>query len=523
MPTLLRHRRTLYHRSIIPKSLRPLFQGKVQFWRSLRTVDRDLAAVRSARLEYEARRLFYILQHKGSSMDKAQIAALIEQWKASFLEMGEQERIDKDVPLDDDDLDSADTALSVALGETYEALVSCNYRSIGGEVDELLAAHKLPALDHDSEAYRRLARELLKAKLDVLKVERERWRGEYVEQGNGAASIASTPLSPSPPPAQRPVTKLFSEVADLYFREHKRAARTDAQIRANFTKFLGIIGEDRPIGDITKGDCRHYKETMLKSVGVATANKNLHNLSHLWNWATGQGFLPDGTPSPIAGLLINKRLAKKERLERKPFSESDLAAVLGSDSFKAQRTERPERYWLVLSLLSSGARREEIAQLGIGDIRQDGDIHYFDITNEGEGQSLKNESSKRRVPIHSMLIRLGLLEYVADIRKRKQTRLFPQLEKGSNGYGDAVGKYFGRLIRSLGITDPSLVLHSTRHTVVTRLHAAGVAQNLVEIIVGHASNTVHGGTYVHRDNIPLKLLAEALEKLEYPAAKVLLG
>ena len=36
MPTLLRHRGTLYHRSIIPKSLRHLFHGRVQFWRSLR-------------------------------------------------------------------------------------------------------------------------------------------------------------------------------------------------------------------------------------------------------------------------------------------------------------------------------------------------------------------------------------------------------------------------------------------------------------------------------------------------------
>jgi integrase len=100
--------------------------------------------------------------------------------------------------------------------------------------------------------------------------------------------------------------------------------------------------------------------------------------------------------------------------------------------------------------------------------------------------------------------------------------LFPQLDKGSNGYGDAVGKWFGRLLRHfLHITDPGLVLHSTRHTVITRLHAAGVPTNLVEILVGHASNTVHGTVYVHRENIPLKLLAEALERLRYPVVKLL--
>lgn len=91
MPTLLRHRGTLYHRAIIPKSLRPLFHGKVQFWRSLRTLDRDLACVRSARLEYEARRLFYTLEH--SPMDKAEIAALVRQWQDTALDAGEDERI----------------------------------------------------------------------------------------------------------------------------------------------------------------------------------------------------------------------------------------------------------------------------------------------------------------------------------------------------------------------------------------------------------------------------------------------
>lgn len=71
------------------------------------------------------------------------------------------------------------------------------------------------------------------------------------------------------------------------------------------------------------------------------------------------------------------------------------------------------------------------------------------------------------------------------------------------------------------MTDPGLVLHSTRHTLITRLHAAGVPTNLVEILVGHASNTVHGTVYVHREDIPLKLLAEALERLWYPTVRLL--
>ena len=43
---------------------------------------------------------------------------------------------------------------------------------------------------------------------------------------------------------------------------------------------------------------------------------------------------------------------------------------------------------------------------------------------------------------------------------------------------------------------------------LTKLHAAGVSLNVVELIAGDASNTVLGQVYVHRDQLPLSLLAE---------------
>jgi integrase len=58
-------------------------------------------------------------------------------------------------------------------------------------------------------------------------------------------------------------------------------------------------------------------------------------------------------------------------------------------------------------------------------------------------------------------------------------------------------------------------MHSFRHTVVTRLTAAGVPQDMREMLVGHASNTVHGQVYVHRDKMPLGMLKEHLEKLDF--------
>ena len=163
-------------------------------------------------------------------------------------------------------------------------------------------------------------------------------------------------------------------------------------------KFITIIGGDKPIGDITKTDCRHYKETLLKSVGATTTNTRLNSISHLWAWAQGQGFVPDEQRCPVTGLTINARVEKKGKLERKPFTDADLSLILTHPKFLKEKNARVERYWLILALVLTGARREEIAQLALNDLKEEGGILYFNITNEGESQSLKNEASKRRVP-----------------------------------------------------------------------------------------------------------------------------
>ena len=80
---------------------------------------------------------------------------------------------------------------------------------------------------------------------------------------------------------------------------------------------------------------------------------------------------------------------------RKHFDRADLRAVFSSPVFAS--AERPAgggeeaAFWLSLIGLLSGMRLDEIAQLRIGDLRQDEDTKrwYFDIDRTG-GRSTKN-------------------------------------------------------------------------------------------------------------------------------------
>jgi hypothetical protein len=54
-------RQSFYHRSIIPRRLRPYFKGPVQLWRSLKTNDRDEATLMSWAWNARVQRVFVIL------------------------------------------------------------------------------------------------------------------------------------------------------------------------------------------------------------------------------------------------------------------------------------------------------------------------------------------------------------------------------------------------------------------------------------------------------------------------------
>jgi hypothetical protein len=211
--------------------------------------------------------------------------------------------------------------------EAIEALVSCDYRKIEKEADELLKSAGLPLLDHNGADFGRLCRRLLLAKQDVLKIEAERWNGVYKTHSvNGSAHVSADPVVVKSPPS-----KLFSDVARLYFQENARAKRTDSQVKSELERFVEAVGGDKPIGTITKADCRTYKEHMLQArrLSLATCIKHLSSLSGMFKWSEVQGFIPDGS-NPVRGLAPNKRQAKKQASQRWPFTDAELLTVLGS-------------------------------------------------------------------------------------------------------------------------------------------------------------------------------------------------
>jgi integrase len=190
-------------------------------------------------------------------------------------------------------------------------------------------------------------------------------------------------------------------------------------------------------------------------------------------------------------------IAHSDREPYEPFSPEELKRLFASPVYA--HNQRPQggrgeaAFWFPLIALFSGARRTEIAQLKIRDVRQgDGGIWYFDFTNEGQDQSLKTISSARSVPIHSELVRLGLLQVVAT-RARAHSQaaaLWEEFEPPVGPKAKAWSKWYMRYLRGYVVDHPSRTFHSFRHSFARACREVGMSEQVHHALTGHSGGGV---------------------------------
>ncbi|MGA8692533.1 MAG: hypothetical protein WB689_01575 [Xanthobacteraceae bacterium] len=99
-------------------------------------------------------------------------------------------------------------------------------------------------------------------------------------------------------------------------------------------------------------------------------------------------------------------------------------------------------------------------------MRQEDGIWFLDINDEGT-KRVKNEQSKRRVPLHAELLQLGFLDYVEKTAPKVEDRLFPQLRPGGpdNKLGFYFTKWWSQYRKDVGVYEKGLDYHSFRASV----------------------------------------------------------
>jgi integrase len=241
-------------------------------------------------------------------------------------------------------------------------------------------------------------------------------------------------------------------------------------------------------------------------LSARTVNKQLTAITTLLSWSRKNGYVETNV---AAGLKVP--VSKNADDGRQPYSVDDMRTVLAGLDEHTDR--KPSKYWLPLLAAFTGARLEEVGQLTVDDVRHRDGIDYIDINAVDEGKSLKTRSSRRQVPLHPELVRLGFLDHVERRRASGGGPLFPDLKPDNHGVQTGnFSKWWGRHARRRGIEDRRKTFHSFRHGFKQAIREAGVGEEVHDALTGHSGGGV-GRTY---GGYPLGLKAGAIAKVKYP-------
>ncbi|MGN6478774.1 DUF6538 domain-containing protein [Luteibacter sp.] len=329
------------------------------------------------------------------------------------------------------------------------------------------------------------------------------------------APVAPAPVAVEPQAVERIDRAIDGWLADI---ASGTIPKTLVIKRLAITEFGKFFGMKRSVHDATRVEIgRWVSHLRAQELATPTIVNKLSYLKGFLEWSKGKGFIDfPRNDSPASGHVVykarEKRLRKKHGL--KAFNDAQLKLLFAPQNIKRLSSEARLGTWMGLYM---GARVSEVGQLALVDFFNVDGIPCLRITNEGDGQSTKNDFSNRVIPVHPELIRLGLLKRVERLRKMGETRLFPKVGKGAtNGSGDWLSKAFAR---HCGLVLPKpdtgkLGFHSFRKTVIQTLQAAGVAAELRAAYVGHELDDTHHSSYGM--DAPKPQILDAIRKLDYP-------
>lgn len=411
-----------------------------------------------------------------------------------------------------------------------DAIVNRDITEVAPLVDSLMDEHGLSGAETRTE----LGIGLLNALHELSKVQMRRVAGGLVE----GVAVTETASPPATVPQQSPSVpeKVFtgSRLSELLprFVDAQQGAewtkQTERQNMTTYRMFLEVCG-DLPVDAYNSKDhvvpfletlkrlpAMHGKSPKDRDLSIneviaradatgaarispKTLKRHKSALGSLFDWLIHSVRQRD-EPNPAHGVRTGRRSKGKKSANRQVWEGEKLRKLFsgpahtGSHEFFRSKPGptliKDAYYWLPLLGLYHGARLGELTQLQREDVRKVDDIWCLDINDE-DFKNLKNEQSRRLVPVHPKLLKLGFIEYAHEIAAVNGDRIFPDLKAGG---ADKKASYdftrkFGAYRKGIGIYERWLDFHSLRHTFISKLADKSVPDITIATIAGHAGIT----------------------------------
>lgn len=275
--------------------------------------------------------------------------------------------------------------------------------------------------------------------------------------------------------------------------------------------FQEVVGGNTPMRLVNQTCAVAYARRLRERELAANTRKNaMGSVSKFSRWV--RGTRPECGHPVLDFVALRPRAEKRADEQRTEFTVEEVRRVLGAPELSKFRQPAPHKFWMPFIAAYSGLRVEEIAQLDPQeDFREEEGVTIMDVNDKGQKQ-LKNLTSRRVVPVHPVLRKLGLLGYVDGLRRAGARSLFPKQKARDGRLAKNPAKAVNRFIRETMKVPKTL--HSFRHTVATMLKRKRVEESIAAALLGQA----HGGiTYARYGKAHLSevLEQEAVRRISY--------
>jgi hypothetical protein len=277
---------------------------------------------------------------------------------------------------------------------------------------------------------------------------------------------------------------------EMKLAQKKAASQANKEPRARRAGRVGPNAQDQGQFHVAPKD----------KVGLSpgTINRHSGHLQQLYVW------LQKGEQLPIQSLYwedMKQTDTEDERNKKDPWSDDEARAIFELPVWTGCSGLTPKKrlltgtiivhdsaYWIPLLAWYEGVRREEVSKTLLYEVESLFDIPGLRIDDSETGR-VKTARSRRFVPLHKELIRLGFLNYVEAVRDAGCDLLFPELEPGdkkmdssdqsegkiSKKYGDNFYSLWWRyIVKSAFPEGTSKDIQSFRHSATDGLLRAGV-------------------------------------------------
>jgi integrase len=352
----------------------------------------------------------------------------------------------------------------------------------------------------DSTEFRSLVRELAKLDIEHHSIVAERVKGQYNTEYQHR--VISKWEAKKPADKGEPLSKLLADYADAWQGEPYRQKRKHADCNLLTKNLLECLKRDVGVNELGRAELNALNEFWLKKKQLEpkSINNRWELLAAAYNWGNDEGRFKIENPIKRIKLSVPDKRGKRKHLTAKEVL--DYMHGLTAN----QSATRPEKYWIPMLMLHTGARPGELAKLKPADVLEHDGILCLKLSSK-KGRNRRADTAVevvRHVPVAKYLIDIGFCEFVSGC---KTVRLFSncRYEKGSWYPSNLSSEMCGEVRAYTGSSD--IDVYSLKHTfkmvaqkctvrdVLERGRDIPFADFALRDIMGHVQKGHHDGTY----------------------------